>query len=202
MSNKVSSHEAVSWAKHRLDDVDATISEVEKAIDKLKDDARLQAEASLARLQASRAKVIAYSEQLRARVDAVKDGLDEKQEALELEWVEVESAIQDFLAAAKDQLGTARDIVAARAQAQRKSWETSLEEARLQAAETVDKARGDLDAAMKHLSDEADKFQLRIGEAKDAGDESWAAVKAGLAEAKAVHSRTIQTIKNSFLRVL
>ena len=73
---------------------------------------------------------------------------------------------------------------------------------RHRATETVEKARFDLDAAIKRLSDQAETFQSRIGEAKDAGDESWKAVKSGLAEAKAVYDRTIQRIKDAFAGLL
>ena len=95
-----------------------------------------------------------------------------------------------------------RDVVAARAQAQRRSWEASLTALRKQATEIVDKARGEFDAAIKRLSDETEKFQSRIGEVKDAGDQSWNAVKSGLAEARAVHDRTIQKIKEALSKLL
>jgi len=202
MTKKSPAHDTVSWAKQRLDDLDATISEVERATDKLKGDARAEAEAALARLKASQAKVQGYYEQLRAQAAAVKGRAEEAQDTLEAEWVEVESAFQSFLSAAKGQADTVRDIIAARAEAQRKSWETSFKELRGQAEGVVDKARGEFDAAIKRLSDQAEKFQSRIGEAKDAGDESWGAVKEGLAEARAAHDRTIEKIRGAFSKLL
>lgn len=202
MSDQFNAHETVSWAKQRLDDVDAIISKVEKTSDKLKDDARAQADAALARLQASRAKVKNYYDQLRSEAVVVKGGVEDVRDALDTEWIEVESAFQAFLSAAKDQADTVRDVVVARAEAQRKSWEASFSELREQAENAVEKARGELDAAIKKLTDEAEKFQARIGEAKDAGDESWTAVKAGLADARAVHDRTIQKIKDAFSKLL
>lgn len=202
MTKQSPAHDTVSWAKQRLDDLDATISEVEKATDKLKGDARAEADAALARLKASQAKVQGYYEQLRAQTAAVKDRAEEAQGALEAEWVEVESAFQSFLSAAKGQANTVRDVIAARAEAQRKSWETSFEQLRGHAEGVVDKARGEFDAAIKRLSDEAEKFQSRIGEAKDAGDESWSAVKDGLAEARAAHARTIEKIRGAFSKLL
>jgi len=51
------------------------------------------------------------------------------------------------------------------------------------------------------LSIEAEKFQARIGEVKDAGDESWRAVKQGFADAKAAHAVTVQKIKDAFFKV-
>ncbi|MBP2297245.1 hypothetical protein [Azospirillum rugosum] len=201
MSNQSKAHETVAWAKQRLDEIDAVVSQVEKTADKLTDDTRAQAEAALVRLQASRAKVQTYYDQLRSEADSVKSGFEHAREALEAEWVEVETAFQDFLAAAKDQGESVHEAVVARVAAQRKSWEASFADLRKQAESVVDKARADFDVAIKQLSDEAEKFQARIGDAKDAGDESWTAVKNGLADAKTVHDRTIERIKDAFSKL-
>jgi len=195
MKKQSETHEAISWAKQRLDDLDTMIAQVEKNADKLKDDARAKADAALARLQASRDKVNASYDQLLAETDAMKD---DARKTLETEWIEVESAFQAFLTAAKDQAETVRTVIQARADAQRKYWEKSIADLRAQAESNVEKARGELDDALKRLSDETEKFQSRIGEVKDAGDESWKAVKAGLADAKAAHDRTIEKIRNAF----
>ncbi|WP_456388280.1 sll1863 family stress response protein [Profundibacter sp.] len=195
MKKQSETHEAISWAKQRLDDLDTMIAQVEKSADKLKDDARAKADAALARLQASRDKVNASYDQLLAETDAMKD---DARKTLETEWIEVESAFQAFLTAAKDQAETVRTVIQARADAQRKYWEKSIADLRAQAESNVEKARGELDDALKRLSDETEKFQSRIGEVKDAGDESWKAVKAGLADAKAAHDRTIEKIRNAF----
>lgn len=202
MSDQSHAHDAVAWAKQRLDDVDAIISEVEKTSDKLKDTARKDADAALARLKVSRDTIQKIYDDLRTEAEAVKGSVEDIQDALDAEWVEVESAFQTYLSAAKDQAETVREVVAARARTQRQSWEASLTALREQAADIVEAARGEFDAAIKRLSDEAEKFQARIGEVKDAGDESWKAVKGGLADARAVHDRTIQKIKDAFSKLL
>ncbi|GEO86018.1 hypothetical protein ACQKP1_24255 [Allorhizobium sp. NPDC080224] len=202
MSDQSHTHQAVAWAKQRLDDVDAIISEIEKTSDSLKDTARKEADAALARLKASRGTIQKIYDDLRTEAQAVKGSVEDIQDALEAEWIEVESAFQTYLSAVRDQAETVREVVVARAKAQRRSWEASLTALRQQAVDAVDTARGEFDAAIKRLSDEAEKFQARIGEAKDAGDESWKAVKGGLADARAVHDRTIQKIKDAFSKLL
>jgi predicted nucleic acid-binding Zn-ribbon protein len=202
MTEQSYAHETVAWAKQRLDDLDTIISEVEKSADSLKDSARKETDRALAQLQESRIKLQKYYDDLRTEADAAKRGAEDIEKALEAEWVEVESAFQSFLLAVRDQADTVRGVLVARAEAQRQSWETSLKDLRDQAAAVVDKARGEFDGAIKRLSDEAEKFQSRIGVAKDAGDESWKAVKSGLADAKAVHDRTIQKIKEALSKLL
>ncbi|WP_454858841.1 hypothetical protein [Rhizobium binxianense] len=202
MSDRFHTHEAVAWAKQRLDDLDAIISEVEKTSNKVQDSARKEADAVLVRLKASRGTIQKIYDELRDEANAVKGSVEGIQDALDAEWVEVETVFQSYLAVAGDRAESTRDVVIARARAQRQSWEASLKALRDQAADAVETARSEFDAAIKRLSDEAEKFQARIGEAKDAGDESWKAVKGGLVDARAVHDRTIQKIKDAFSKLL
>ena len=154
MTEQSYAHESVAWAKQRLDDLDTIISEVEKSSANLKESARKEADRALARLQESQVNLRRFYDGLRTEADAVKRSTQEVQSAIEAECVNVESAFQSFLSAAGDQADTVRDVVAARAQAQRRSWEASLTALRKQATEIVDKARGEFDAAIKRLSDE------------------------------------------------
>lgn len=201
MPNQSYAREAIAWAKQRLDDADTIVSELEKTATTLKDDARKEADAVLERLRASRSKLQGYYDALRAEAGSAKRDAKDIQDVLDTEWVEVESAFRSFLNVASDQAEAVRSVVVARAEAQRLSWEASLKDARDQAADAVEAARQELDGAIKRLSEEAEKFQARIGDAKDAGDESWEAVKSGVAEAKAVHDRTIQRVKDVFSKL-
>ncbi|MBR1040717.1 hypothetical protein JQ593_18100 [Bradyrhizobium viridifuturi] len=201
MSKQSHTHETVAWAKQRLDDVDAIISQIENTAGRLAEGARKESDAALIRLKESRAKLQKYYDDLRTDADALKRGTKKIQDAFDAEWVEVEAAFRSFLSTVQNQAETAHDVVIARARAQRQSWETSMKDFRAQAEDAVEKARGELDTAINRLSEQADRFQARIGKAKDAGDESWTAVKAGLAEAKTVHDRTIQKIKDSLSRL-
>lgn len=201
MGDKSYPHETIAWAKQRLDELDAIISEVEKTSKDLSGSVRAEADAALARLEASRVGLQKSYDALRTETEDLKRTAEDVQNALDNEWVEVETSFRSFLGALTGQADTVRGIVAARVEAQRQAWDNSLKGLRDQAAETVDQARGDLDAAIKRLSDEADTFQARIGEVKDARDASWEAVKSGLAEAKAVHDRTIDKIKGAFAKL-
>lgn len=201
MGGKSYPHETIAWAKQRLDELDAIISEVEKTSKDLSGSVRAEADTARARLEASRTSLRKSYDTLRAGAEDIKSSAEDLHDALDAEWVEVETSFQSFLAAFTEQADTVRSIVAARVEAQRQAWDNSLKDLRDQAAETVDKARGELDAAIKRLSDEAERFQGRIGEVKDAGDASWEAVKSGLADAKAVHNRTIDKIKGAFSKL-
>ncbi len=200
MTDKSNVHELITWSKQRLNELDTTITVVEKHTETLKDNARLEADRAVARLQQARAKLREYTDNLHTEVDVTKQRASEIKAAIETEWVEAESAFYAFLSAVRDQADSVQDIIRTRARAQRQSWEVSMKNFRSQTTTAVEKARSELDTAMQHLSNEADKFQSRISEVKDAGDESWKAVKEGLSAAKDIHDRTIQKIKEALLK--
>ena len=202
MNTQTHIHEPIAWAKQRLDELDAGIAAAEKSLDEVNGDIRREADDALARLREARGKLQVHYDKLRAETGATKQGVKAVQDALEAEWVEVEAAFHSFTSAVGEHAQTARGIVLARVKAQRSAWEASLQELRGQTADAVEKARAELDAAIKRVSDEAEKFQTRIGEVKDAGDASWEAVKSGLEEAKQVHSRTIQKIRDALSKPL
>ncbi|WP_140848642.1 hypothetical protein [Paracoccus sp. FO-3] len=203
MSNQNSlAHETVAWTKQRLDELDAMISEAEKNLGELKDEARKDADDALARFRHSRDKLKDYADSLRDDAVEIRLQVEEIQDKLEVEWIEVETAFQSYLSVIREQAGSARDLVAARLKAQRRTWQEALEQLRVKAAESVDEARKEADAAIGRLSDEVQKIQGRVGTVKGAGDESWEAVKAGVAEARAAHDRTIRKIKDAFSALL
>lgn len=198
MTEQSNAHEAVAWAKQRLDELDAIIATVEKSTAHLKEASHKETQQALARLQQSRTRIQSYADNLRNEADAARLRAGEALETIETEWLEVESTFQAFLQTASGEAQAVRDALVARAEAQRQSWEKSLKGLRDQARSAVEKAREEFDEAYRRLSDEAEKFQGRIGDARDAGDESWKAVKAGLAEVRDVQTRTITKIKEAF----
>ncbi|MCL6692390.1 hypothetical protein M8R19_27250 [Pseudomonas sp. R3.Fl] len=201
MTDKSHTHDLIAWTKQQLDDLDTTIAEVEKATGKLKNNAYLEAIRALTRLKEARAKLREYTDDLRAEAGIAKLHAQEIQEAIEKEWAEAEAAFQSFLSSARDQADTVQRIISARAQAQRQYWEESTKKWRDQAAIAVEEARREFDAAIQQLSTETEKFQSRIGEVKDASDESWKAVKEGLSNTKDIHRRTTQKIKEAFSKL-
>lgn len=195
-------HKTIAWTKQRLDELDAGISAAEQSFEEGREEIRQEARDALTHLRDLRGKIHADYENLRSNAaDAGKKDLKELQETLEAEWVEVEAAFQSLLSSVGERSHTARNILITRVKAQRQAWDESLQKLNGQAAEAVEKAHIELDAAIKRLSDETEKLQTRIAEVKDAGGASWDAVKSGIDEAKQVHSRTMQKIREALSKL-
>ncbi|WP_414463590.1 hypothetical protein [Hyphomicrobium sp. DY-1] len=201
MASQAATHDAIAWAKQRLDELDSVVSEIEKSAESMKGDFRKSADSAIAKLQASRAKLEKTLDDLRAEPDGLKLDAKKVQGVLDAEWVEIEASIQDYLTAVKSQASAVQGVLVARAAAQHQAWEATLQSLRAQASAIVEKATGELEIAIQRLTQEADKFQSKIGAVKGAGDESWNAVKSGVAEAKLAQDRAIQKIRDAFSKL-
>jgi len=201
MTEQSFAHETIAWAKQRLDEVDAMVAQTEKAAGELQQAARGNADLALSRLRDSQAKLKEQVASLQAQADETKSAVLTAQKAVEEEWVEVESAFQAFLASTGEQSDVARKAISARVEAQRKSWERALNGLKAQAEAAVEKASIEFDAAMTRLSEGAEKAKVKLGQAPSAGEETWEAIKAGIAETKAVHEKTVKKITEALAKL-
>jgi thiamine biosynthesis lipoprotein ApbE len=202
MIDRIHARAAVAWTNLRLDELDEILFEAARAVDGLKDDARESGERALERLRRSQETLRKLHCRLRTGVQAGRGVDDEVEDAFEAEWIEVESTLQFLSSVEKDRSEVLRRLVGARAGAQRQAWAASVAHLYNQASEVVEMARGEFDVAIKRLSAEAERFQSRIGAAKDASDQSWQAVKSELVGARAAYDRATEKIEEALAKLL
>lgn len=198
MPDQSRAHDAVAWARQRLDEVDAMIASAETALLDLQEQSRAEAAQGVERLRAIREALKTGCDRLGTEAEAALGDATEAQKALAADWVEAEATFLAFLSATRDRSETARALITARAEAQQRSWQDTLAQIRGQATKTLETVHADLDSAVQRLFDELEKVQARAGDLREAGDQSWAALKVGLSEAKAVQDRTLQKIREAF----
>lgn len=200
MSKQSLAHENLEWTKHKLDEIDATLAAFEDSVSTLKSDARKEADRAITRIEAARKTFKAKIDAASADAAAVKGIADNTFAALQAEWAEVELAFQAFLTAAAGQADVAKKALAARAEAQHKSWQTSFSAIRATASEAVTKARGEVDAALHRVGAEIDKAQGKLGQASTVGAETWKAIRSGLEETRTVYDRTWKKISDALAK--
>lgn len=184
MTTQGSAHRSIAWSKQKLDELDATITELDGLAKNLQGDARGKADKAVDRIRSARD---AFKTEVDAAGKAVKGSVADVQHNLDDDWVEAELAFQGFLAAAAGDASLAKSAILARAEAQRKSWLAGLDRIRDSATSAATAARSEMDAAVQRLAGEA-------GKVSTAGDESWKAIRGGLAEVGAVNERTFKKI--------
>jgi hypothetical protein len=190
-------HEYLEWAKHKVDEVDAALAALSTSVEALKKEARTEIDHAAGRLQSARDAFKAKVETLRSDVAASKAIADDAYVAIEKDWTHVELAFQDFLKAATGEADVVKKALAARAEAQRKSLQTSLHSIKSAALAQLDHARSEADAVYRRLAAETEKAEAKLGKATIAGDESWKAIKSGVDEIVAVYSRTWKKISEA-----
>lgn len=193
--------EYLEWAKQKLNEVETTLVALDGSVEALKKDARTEADRAIARIKTARDAFKVKVDAIRLDASAAKAAGGKAYDAAEAEWTEIESAFQDYLKAAAGQAGVVKKALADRAEAQRQSWQTSLQAIRASAAATLDQARIEIDAAIRRLTVEAEKAEARIGKVSAAGDESWKTIKGGLDEAISVYVRTWKKISEAVSKI-
>jgi len=191
MSSSFSSHQSIAWAKRKLDEVDATITQIENSSDALKGEARSKADQTIKRLKESRERLQNFFSTALVQAENLTA---EAQAAIRKEWIETETSVQSFLAAISAHSEVVRKVISARVDAEQKSWQDLLNSLRSSTSTALEKARAEFDLSVDRLAQETEKLQATLGKAASAGDESWKAVKAGFAETKAIHDRTVKKI--------
>ncbi|AZG78423.1 MULTISPECIES: hypothetical protein [Methylocystis] len=198
MTKQHLAHEYLTWAKQKLDEIDATLAAVDGSIEAWKSDARTDA---IARIRTARDAFKAKVDAVQSEVAAAKAIADDAYVAIEADLTEFELAFRDFLTAAEGQANVVKKALAARAEAQRRSWQSSLQSIRDAASASIDHALGEADAAFRHVAAETEKVEAKIGKVSTAGDESWKAIKGGLDEAISVYERAWKKISEAVAKI-
>jgi acyl-CoA hydrolase len=133
-------------------------------------------------------------------VAAARKVADANYALLEAEWTEVELAFYDYIAVASGHASIIKQALAARAEAQRKSWQSSLQAIRVTASQAIDDARAEGEAAIRRVAAETDKAEAKLGKASAVGGESWKIIKDGLEEARSVYDQAWKKISTAFLK--
>ncbi|MCW2282710.1 ParB-like chromosome segregation protein Spo0J [Rhodoblastus acidophilus] len=191
-------HNQIAWTKQRLDEADASLASMEISAAKLSGEAREQAEQTLERIRAARNRFAEIG--MKAAQDAAA-AANQQADVLADQWCEVELRMHDFLVVAAGHAEDVKAALKARVEAQMKTWKASADAAQLVSADAIQQVRADVDNALLRLQGEAENVQNTIGRLAVAGDESWRAVQAGIADVAVVAQRTRQQIIHAVAKI-
>jgi len=207
MTQHSDDHQAIAWLKHRLEDLDTIIHAGEDAASDLQGAVREGADAALDRLKASRAKLEAFAEELRDNAAAAKDRGDQALQRLEVgledEWIEIETAYQDFVSGLREAGELAYEatqaLIAARATAQKRAWAASIEETRDHAKTALDDAGEEFRTAVQTLEGQFESLKART---LQAGDAAWESLSETLSKARNAQEHAFKRVKDTLSKAL
>ena len=177
MTDNSSQHAYVTWAKQRLDEMDAALASIETKASQLEADAKSKATQLTADLKKRRGD---FEAEVKNYLKAGEADLHASKTQLEKQWASFEADLKTYVETVGKDIDQKRTTFADIAAAQMKTWSEAAEKiqgaaAKLGAENKVkaDKAIAQMRADAAHAKSNLDKF-------KQAGDESWSAFSAAL----------------------
>jgi hypothetical protein len=188
MDSQSTMHAYLDWAKGRLDESSAT---------KLQADTRTKAESALANMRTARD---AFRKSMKDYGQASEAALARSKEALESQWNAFEASVQTYLDSTGKQVKDQQAAFLARAAAQRKAWQESIDTFHRSTASFAADRRDDMEKVLDCMTTEADAANVKLDKLNKAGSESWAAMKSALSETRDAMDRAQKAALDAFKR--
>ena len=177
MTENSSQHAYVTWAKQRLDEMDAALASFESKVSQVKADAKAKAAQLTADMKKRRE---SFQSEVKTHHEANEAALQASKTQLEKQWASFEAELKTYVETVGKDIDQRRATFADIAAAQAKTWRDTGE--KLQAAAvklgTENKAKAEKAIAKMHA--DAAEAKAHIDKLKHAGDESWSAFSEAL----------------------
>lgn len=186
MPEQSSVHAYLNWTKERIDEMDATLAALEARASQAKVESKAKADQLIADMKNRRD---AFQAQAKVQAQAGEAALQAGKAQLESQWRDFEAQIKTYFGEAGKQIEQQQAAFRNVAAAQAKAWRAATDAFQGEAAKIASARRADLDAAVKQMKADAAEAEARFNKLKQAGSESWAALSSALAESRKAFDR-------------
>ena len=195
MTSETHTHHFSGWAKERAAEMDATLTSIEPHLGALHADAKKQAEKAVSEIRAQRE---VFQEAIRKQQHEGEDAWAKAKTALNANWTSFEAIVQKYMSEARQNTEQQQATFKARAEAQRKAWQETIDGLRGKVNAYAAGKKQDLDAALGHLKTEADSAKSKLETKQKAGEQSWAALNTALEESRTAFDKASQKALEAF----
>jgi hypothetical protein len=197
MTAQSSMHFYLNWAKERIDEMDATLASLEANASQVQAEFKVKANQLIADLKKRRDQ---FQAAVKKQAETGEATWERTKAQLESQWNGFEAQVKTYIDTVGKQIeqqqATFRDVAAAQVEAWREAADKFHDAATKLAAER----RADFDAAVKQMKADASEVEARLEKLKQAGNESWTALSAALAESRKAFDRANQTAWDALKR--
>lgn len=197
MSGQDSIHFFANWAKERLDEMDATLTSLEGKAAEVQADARDKASKVLAELRKNRDDFRDAIKKQAGANEAVWSGAKTK---LETEWSAFETEVKKYVESYGKQFELQQATFKLQAAAQLKAWRDAADKLASAASEFASERRDEIETSVKRMKADAVAAEEKLLKLNQAGNQSWSALTAALAETRTVFDRANQAAREAFKR--
>jgi len=177
MTENSNQHAYVTWAKQRLDEMDAALASFQTKASQVTADAKVKATQLTADMKKRRE---GFDAEVKAHQEANEATLQASKTQLERQWTSFEADLKTYLDTVGKDIDQKRATFAGIAAAQAKAWGEAAEKLQAAAAKLGAENKAKADKAIVHMRADATEAKAHIDKLKQAGDESWSAFSAAL----------------------
>jgi hypothetical protein len=195
MAEQSKLHFYLNWAKERIDEMDATLASLEAKASQVQADSKARASQLITELQKRRDE---FQATVKTQAEAGEAAWQRTKTQLESRWNDFEAQVKTYIETVGKQVdqqqATFRDVAAA----QMKAWREAADTLHDAAVKVAAERRADIDVAVKQMKAQASEAETRLQKLKQAGNDSWTALGAALAESRKAFDRANQVAWDAF----
>ena len=197
MTTQSNTHFFTNWAKERLDEMDAAVTSLEGKLAEVQFDARDKANKVLADLRKQhddfRAAIKKQSEVNEAARLLAKA-------KLEIDWNVFEAELNKYVETFGKKIEHQQATFKVQADAQVKAWREAADKLGIDTKNFAAERRDEIDAVVKRMNADAAEAEKTLQKLNQAGNQSWSALMAALAETRAAFDRANEAALDAFKR--
>lgn len=189
MPGQSSMHSYLSWAKERIDEMDAALASLEKGASRVQAGSKAKANQFIADLKKRRDEFqVAISKQ----ADAGEATLERTRTQMESQWNGFEAQVKAYVETVGKEIGQQQATILDMSAAQMKAWREATAKLHEAGTKLAAARRTEIDAAVKRMKVDASEAEARMQKLKQAGSELWSAWSTALTDSRKAFDRANQ----------
>ncbi|MDP2409339.1 MAG: hypothetical protein Q8M26_03530 [Pseudolabrys sp.] len=190
-----SAHFFLSWAKERIDEMDATLASLENKSAQMQAETRVKADKCIAEMKKKRNE---FESTVKAQAEAGEGAWDSAKERLETELKGFQVETGKYLETFGKGLEQQQAVFQSQVTAQLNAWRETADKLSAAGKEFAIERRREIDATVSRMMADAVVAEKKLQDLARAGTESWSALNAALTETRANFDRANQAAREAF----
>ena len=192
-----SAHFFLSWAKARIDEMDATLASLESKAAQMQAETRITADQFIAEMKKMRDQ---FESTVRKQAEAGDAAWNGAKVHLETEWTGFQAETKQYLETFGKGVEQQQAVFQSQVAAQLDAWRETADKLSAAGTEFAIERRREIDATVSRMKADAVAAEKKLEDLARAGTESWSVLNAALAETRATFDRANQAAREAFKR--
>jgi len=192
-----SAHFFLSWAKERIDEMDATLASLESKAGQVQAETRVKADQFIAAMKKKRDE---FESTVKKQAEAGEAAAEGAKVRLETEWKGFQAETKKYLETFGKGIEQQQAVFQSQVTAQLNSWRETADKLNAAGKDFGIERRREIDATVSRMKADAATAEKKLQGLARAGTESWSVLNAALAETRATFDRANQAAREAFKR--